>query len=116
MTDKQFCFLYCEAIRAEDRDIYVAEFSTSTILGEPIDLTDDDLIANAKFCGAAWDVAHMTVKEMCKAAHMTQAALSYRFCVPYRNVQRWYSGDVACPHYVKLAMAEALGLIKVPRA
>lgn len=115
MTDKDFCNLYTEASAASDRELFVAEYATSIIFGDPQGLTDDDLLSNADLCGKTWDVAHMTIKDLCKMAGLSQVALSARFCVPYRTVQDWYSGRSGCPQYTKLAMAELLGIIRVPR-
>lgn len=116
MTNKDFYTLYAEAVGSDDREAFVVDYATSSIFGTQEAQSDDDLLANAQLCGETWDVAHMTVKELCKAVGMTQAALSYRFCVPYRTVQDWYSGRRSCPPYITLAMAELLGVIKVPRS
>lgn len=111
IADKDFYTLWGEALVASDRDVYVSEWATSSIWGSPEDLTDDALLDVATKLGNIWDVAHMSVKDICKAAGLTQAALSHRFCIPRRTVEDWCRGARKTTDYDRLMMAELLGLI-----
>lgn len=110
MKYKDFYTCYGEALAESDRDTFVSDWSLSSIFPE-----DSDLLENAELAGNIWDIAHMTIKDLCQQTGISQAAIGYRFCVPYRTVQQWYAGDRSCPEYVKIAMADSLGLLKVPR-
>lgn len=59
-----------------------------------------------------WDAAHMSVKDICKTAGLTQAGLSQRFGIPKRTVEDWCRGAAKCAAYIRLMMSESLGLIK----
>lgn len=111
MTDKQFNILWADSLESTDRDYYVAEWATSSVWGEPADLTDADLLEIAAKLDNLWAVAHMSVKDICKAANLTQVALAIKFCIPIRTVEDWCRGIRQVPHYIRLMMAESLGLI-----
>lgn len=111
MNDKDFYTLWGEALAGSDRDVYVSEWATSSIWGTPEDLTDDALMDIAAKLGNIWDVAHMSVKDICKAAGLTQAQLATKICAPKRTVENWSSGANKCPDYTKLWIAEKLGLL-----
>lgn len=112
ITDKDFSAIWGEALASTDRDVYVSEWSTSSIWGAPEDLTDDDLLDIAAKLGSVWDVAHMSVKDICKAAGLTQTGLAQRFCIPRRTVEDWCRGVRKAADYDRLMMAELLGLLK----
>lgn len=105
--DKTFYLLWGEALNASDRDIYVSEWSTSSIWPE-----NAELLEIAGKLGQIWDTAHMSVKDICKATSMTQAALAQRFCIPKRTVEDWCRGIAKCADYTRLMMAECLGLLE----
>lgn len=111
MTDKQFYTVWGEALASTDRDTYVSEWSTSSIWGQAEELTDEDLLAIAAKLGNIWDVAHMSVKDICKAAGLTQAELAAKICAPKRTVENWCAGANKCPDYTRLLIAEKLGLL-----
>lgn len=110
MTDTVFSTLWAEALTTADRDAFVSDWALSSIWGDD---PETDIPQERIDClGRIWDVAHMSVRDICKAARLSQTALAQRFCIPYRTVQNW-CGDVnKCPDYVRLMMAECLGLIQ----
>ncbi|MBQ7344501.1 MAG: helix-turn-helix transcriptional regulator [Oscillospiraceae bacterium] len=112
LTDQDFCTLWGEALATADRDLYVSDWATSSIFGAQDEITDDDLVDQAAYLGQLWDVAHMSVQDIRTAAGLTQAAMATRFCVPKRTIEDWCSGTRTPPDYVRLMMAEALGLIR----
>lgn len=71
-------------------------------------LDEPDPTANA---ARVWDAAHMTVRDICREAHLTQKAASTMFCIPYRTFQGWCLGERECPTYVRLMMARLLNLL-----
>lgn len=106
IDSKNFYLLWGEALESSDRDTYVSEWSTSSIWQE-----DADLLAIADKLARIWDVAHMSVTDIRRAAGMTQMDFAQRFCVPKRSVENWCSGSRKCPDYIRLMMAELLGII-----
>lgn len=50
----------------------------------------------------------LTVREICAAAHLTQAALAARFGIPRRTVEDWCTGKRACAAYIRRMMCEIL--------
>lgn len=58
----------------------------------------------------------LTVREICAAAKLTQAALAARFGIPKRTVENWCSGANKCPDYTRRMMCELLGLLSRPEA
>lgn len=111
MSNKDFYTLWGAALNKTDRDIFVAEWATSTIWGEPDTLEDDDLIHIADYCGKLWDAAHMTIREIKETTHMTQAEFAERFCIPKRTVEDWCRGVAKCADHVRLMIMEALGIV-----
>lgn len=110
-SDKDFYTLWSEAVASSDRETYISEWATSTIWGDPEQLTDKDLLEIAGYVGRLWDAAHMSVKDICEAAGLTQAALGCRFCIPMRTVWDWCRGVRTPPDYVRLMMVQLLGLL-----
>lgn len=106
IDDKTFYLLWGEALNADDRDTYVSEWSTSSIWPE-----DGDLLEIAGKLGQIWDVAHMSVNDICKIAGMTQAAVKERFCIKRRTMEDWCRGRREPPDHDRLMMAEILGII-----
>ena len=111
INDKDFYTLWGEALISEDRGTFVSEWATSSIWGEPDQQTDEGMIEVADYAGRLWDAAHMSVKAICEAAGLTQAALGCRFCIPMRTVWDWCRGVRVPPDYVRLMMIRLLGLL-----
>ena len=105
MTDKQFYEIYTDALNATDRDAFVSDWSLSSIFGDGY---DDDISSRAEQIGKIWDVAHMSVQELCSRSGIGQSELSRKFCIPLRTVQNWFGGQNRCPQYVVLMMSRLL--------
>lgn len=112
LYDKEFYLLWGQALASGDRDMFVAVWAMSILWGEPTDLTDEDLIEQADYVGKIWDAAHMTTREICAAAGLTQAAFATRFCIPKRTVEDWCRGTRTPPDYVRLMILKLLGLLQ----
>lgn len=108
MTDYQFNVLWAEALASADRDAFISDAALSSIWGDAPDaaIPDDRL----QQLGQLWDAAHLTVKEIRAATGLSQAAFAQRFCIPRRTVENWESGTNTCPVYVRLLLAQAVGL------
>lgn len=108
MTDKQFSALFGGALADKDRDMYVSDWALSDIWGDPPDAEiPKDRI---KSLIALWDVAHITIREIRAATGLSQVAFAQRFCIPRRTVENWESGASACPDYLRILLAQAVGL------
>lgn len=106
MTDKAFYTLWGAALESSDRDFFISEWSTSSIFPE-----DADLLETANYVGQVWDVAHMSVRDICTAAGLTQIALATKFCIPRRTVEDWCTGRRPTKDYDRLMMARLLDLL-----
>lgn len=60
----------------------------------------------------SYKASSMSVKEIAKAAGMSQTALANRFGIPRRTMEDWCRGVSKCPLYTRLMMQECLGLYK----
>lgn len=108
MTDFQFNVLWAEALTSAGRDAFISDASLSSIWGDAPDaaIPDDRL----QQLGQLWDAAHLTVKAIRAATGLSQAAFAQRFCIPRRTVENWEAGTNTCPVYVRLLLAQAVGL------
>ncbi len=108
MTDKQFCTIFAEALASPDRDAFVSDWSLSSAWG---DTPDADIPADRlDMLGQLWDVAHLTIKDIRAHTGLSQAAFATRFCIPRRTVENWESGTSSCPDYLRLLLAQSVGL------
>lgn len=103
--------LWSKAVTDSNRELFVSDWSTSSIWGPMESLTDDQLLDIADYVGRVWDAAHMTTKDIIKSTGMSQAAFAEHFCIPKRTVESWCMGDRKPPDYVRLMMAQLIKLI-----
>lgn len=108
MTIYQACIN--EAANYADRDAYMSDLALSSIWGdeEGAEVPQERL----EWLGQLWDACHRSVKDIAKAAGMSQRKLAERFAVPYRTAEYWCSNPAACALYVRLMMQECLGLLR----
>lgn len=103
--------LWIEALGDNNREEWISDWALSSIWSDnPVreDIPRDRIDQ----LGRIWDAAHMDVKSICRAAHLTQAALAARFGIPKRTVENWCSGANKCPDYTRRMMCECLGLLE----
>lgn len=92
-----------------DSDSWVSRGSNRTDYKLSYGLPDDyEIVTDLK----SYKLAGLSVKEICKAAGMTQTAVAERFGIPRRTMEDWCRGVSKCPIYTRLMMQECLGLIK----
>lgn len=112
---RDFYTLWGAAIESTDRDMYISEWSTSSIFYPDADTEGPDMLRVADALGNIWDVAHMSFAEMRKVAGMTQAQFSELLCIPLRTMQNWEYRSGQCPDYYRLMIAGFLGILQVKR-
>lgn len=112
MTDKLFNALWAAALDCADRDAYVSDWGLSSAWGD--DPEAEIPAARIEALGRLWDVAHLTIRDIRTHTGLSQAAFAVRYCIPRRTVENWESGDRQCADYVRLLLAEAVGLYTRP--
>lgn len=109
MADDIFSTLWAEALESNDRDAYVSDLVLSSIWNDPEDAPiPTDRIETV---GRIWDVAHMTIRDICKAAGLKQTELSRKYCISISTVSDWCRGLRTPPDYVRLLLALQLNII-----
>ena len=68
--------------------------------GNAVELANIHCVANTSFRG------------FLKEIKLTQTECARRFAIPLRTVQNWATDTRPCPEYVKLMIAEIMGLIE----
>lgn len=112
INDKDFYTLWGAALGSSDQEIYVSEWSTSSIWADdPEELSDAELIDIARYLVKLWDCAHMSVREIYQAAGLSQAALAIKMCIPLRTVEAWCTGKRPATSYTRLAMLRQVGML-----
>lgn len=111
ITDEQFYKLAGGAVKYTDRDAYVSDYSLSSMWGG-VDEAADIPPERIELVGKMWDICHLSLKDIRAAAGLTQAAFSRRFLIPIRTIEDWEAGQRECRLYLRLLLAEAVGLFR----
>lgn len=106
MTYKKYYDLIRDALEYSSAEQFISE------VGYP-EWAPDDVNRFINDLQNIYDVAHMTINDMRAAVGITQQQLSNRFCIPKRTVENWAARG--CPSYIKLMLADLLGLVTVHR-
>lgn len=112
MTDKLFSALWAAALDCADRDAYVSDWASSPTCGD--DSAAEIPTTRIEMLGQLWDAAHLTIRNIRAHTGLSQAAFAVRYCIPRRTVENWEAGDRQCADYVRLLLAEAVGLYTRP--
>ena len=112
MTDKLFSALWAAALDCADRDAYVSDWVSSSTCGD--DSAAEIPTTRIEMLGQLWDAAHLTIRDIRAHTNLSQAAFSVRYCIPCRTIENWESGDRKCPDYLRLLLAQAVGLYTRP--
>lgn len=109
MTDKQFCSIFSDALSNEgaSREAFVSDWALSSIWDNDGQDIPEDRIAEI---GDIWDVAHLTICDIRQHTGLSQAKFATRFCIPRRSIEDWESGARKCPDYLRLLLAQTVGL------
>lgn len=117
MKNRDFYALFVAAESEPEEDLYIAEWSASSIFSLDPDAPDPDIDAVVRDLREIWRAAHMSVRDIRKAAGLTQAELAAHFGIPARTVQNWESASPSaarsCAPYIRLMMAEALDIVHI---
>lgn len=111
MTYETYRNLVSDALNAENEEMFIAEQGWADWMDEYGE--DTDRIAGDM--RNIYQVSHMTMLDLLSASGLTKAAFSRRFLIPLRTVENWVSGIRPCPIYVRLMIADLLGLVTVER-
>ena len=114
LNHHNFYILFTAATKEQDRERYIAEWSTSSIFYPEPDGPDIDADELPDALGNIWDVAHLTTRDIRQHLGLTQAAFAERFCIPRRTVEGWEARRTT-PPYVVLLLAESASMLKVVR-
>ena len=109
MTINQYHLALTEIENYTDRDAFVSDLALSSAFPE-----DSDLSVTASELILIWEAYHMTIRDLRTAAALSRSEFSRRFCIPIRTVENWEcTGPNAreCPTYVRMLIAESLGLM-----
>lgn len=108
MTDKQFYSIFSDALSNEgaSREAFVSDWALSSIWDDGQDFPEDRIAE----IGDIWDVAHLTICDIRQHTGLSQAKFATRFCIPRRSVEDWESGARKCPDYLRLLLAQTVGL------
>ena len=115
LNHHNFYILFTAATKEQDRERYIAEWSTSSIFYPEPESPDIDPDELADTLGNIWDVSHMTTRDIRQHLGLTQAAFAERFCIPRRTVENWERKGGHIPQYNILAYADITGMLKVNR-
>ena len=110
MTNNQkLHLLYGEAQSASDRDAYIAEWATSSVFRDDVDLVDI-----SSLLGDLWDTANLPFRDLRARTGLTQVELAARLCTSRRTVENWDGGQRCCSPTTRILFAETFGLLDVP--
>jgi hypothetical protein len=112
MTNKQFSQIWSDALTSNSRDEFVSSWALSSIFLPADDDTAPVDMPLVNELGTIWDVAHMSIRDMCTESGMTAPEMAELFCVPPRTMQHWCAGTRVPADYIRLMMAEYLGFIE----
>ena len=108
MTNKLFKKLFQDALEQPDCEQYIAEYGYPDWFDD-ISQDVDEIIKILKNIHYA---ANCSMRQLVSESGMTQAAFAERFFVPLRTLEDWVAGRRTPPPYVKLMMAELIGVIE----
>lgn len=109
MTINQYHLALTEIENYTDRDAFVSDLALSSAFPE-----DSDLSVTASELILIWEAYHMTIRDLRTASGLSRMEFSRRFRIPIRTVENWEcTGPNAreCPTYVRMLIAESLGLM-----
>lgn len=112
MTCELYYKLVGEAVKDDDRDAYISDWSLSTVWGAPA--PDAEWMQRVETLGRIWDAVHLTIKDIRAATGLSQVKFAQRFGMSCRAVEQWEGQHRQCPAYVRLLLAQAVGLYQPP--
>lgn len=92
MTDKEFWGLYRDALGREEFPGFAAAHPE----------------AGREELARVYAAAHTTVRDMREELGLSQVAFGERFCIPWRTIQSWETGERTPPEWAKLLLLRDL--------
>ena len=112
MTCELYYKLVGAAVKDDDRDAYISDWSLSTAWGDPV--PDAEWMQRVETLGRIWDAVHLTIKDIRAVTGLSQVKFGQKFALSRRNVEKWESAVSVCPVYTRLLLAQAVGLYQPP--
>lgn len=111
MTDKDIYRLFGETANYTDPDAFASDAALSLLDPDnPGQEVDMGLFEQLRIL---WHVANDPFKALLDRMGLTQSQCSCRFCIPLRTVQGWAGETRSALPYVRLMMAESVGLLDI---
>ena len=111
MTDRDFSTIWADAQAAADPEAFASDWVTSSAFIDPEEPEQEIDTGLFRQLQTLWGVAHWPFRELLQRMELSQTGCAQRFCIPLRTVQDWAAEKRTPPAYVRLMMAEAVGLI-----
>lgn len=111
MTDKKIYHMYGLSENYKDPDAFASDAALSLL--DPDNPGQEGDVEIFQQLRALWRVSNDPFKSLLARMGLNQTQCSVRFCIPLRTVQGWALGERTCPPYVRLMMAEAVGLLDI---
>lgn len=111
MTDKQIYRLYGEAVNYTDPDAFASDAALSLL--DPDDPGQEADAALFEQMRTLWHVINDPFRSLLERMGLSQSGCSRRFCIPLRTIQDWAGNLHSSPPYIRLMMAEAVGLLDI---
>ena len=108
MTHETYYRLVSDALAAESEEMFISAPGWADWMDEYGEDTD-------RLASDIYQVSHMTMLDLISASGLTKAAFSRRFLISLRTVENWVYGIHPCPIYVRMMIADLLGLVAVER-
>lgn len=113
LTNKQINTLYAEAPHYQDPNAYVTDMLTSSLLLDPTDPDQEIPLVLGDGLRSLWHVVNAPFGSLLELMDLTQTECATRFCIPLRTVQGWAGETRSAPPYVRLMMAELMGVVNL---
>lgn len=111
MSNELFIQLWQDALQSSDSYNYISEHQDSSFFSFFKTDFHCSALSSAEYLKVIWDVAHMSIRDICRAAELSQAGFARQFGIPLRTVEAWCQGLRKPTDYDRLLFAESLGLI-----
>jgi hypothetical protein len=113
MTDKQLSDIWADAQTAPDPDAFASDWALSSAALDPEDPDQEIDLERFEQLRTLWHVAHDPFRDLLRRLGLRQIDCATRFCIPIRSVQDWTGERRTPPPYLRLMMAEAVGLVRL---
>lgn len=114
MDDKHFHDIFSAAVSlpADGRDAFLDYWMHHGAEIEQDEIPDDadpDLYLLDQL-ESLWDVAHLSVRDVRKRLGLSQMGFCDRYCIPRRTLQAWEAEINRTPPYLRIMLAQLIGI------